>query len=132
MSAVATMIALSLFVGLVALLIAFQVTLALGTPWGRLAWGGQHAGKLPLGYRIASAASILVYGFIAALALDAGGAINLFPSGFSHIAMWVVFGYLTLGTLMNALSRSKPERFVMTPVALSLAFLALIIATHPK
>lgn len=46
--------------------------------------------------------------------------------------MWVVFGYLTLGTLMNALSRSKPERFVMTPVALSLAFLALIIATHPK
>ena len=40
----------------------------------------------------------------------------------------MVFGYLTLGVVMNAISRSKPERYAMTPVALALALLALLIA----
>ena len=42
--------------------------------------------------------------------------------------MWVVVGFLTLGVLMNGISRSRPERFVMTPVVLVLALLALAIA----
>ena len=34
---------------------AFQVSLAAGTPWGRLAWGGSHEGVLPTDLRVASA-----------------------------------------------------------------------------
>lgn len=125
------MITIIAFVALIALLALFQLALAFGVPWGAFAWGGQHPGTLPTGYRIASAASILIYGFIAALALDRTGLIEVFPGAFSPVGMWVVFGYLSLGVLMNAISRSKPERYTMTPVAVALAVLALLIALSP-
>jgi len=51
-----------------------------------------------------------------------------FPSTFSQVGIWVVFGYLTLGVVMNAISPSEAERFAMTSVALALAILALLIA----
>ena len=43
-------------------------------------------------------------------------------------ATYANVGYLALGVLMNAISRSKLERFIMTPVALVLAILALVVA----
>lgn len=119
------------FVAVLVLLVLFQLALAGGAPWGRFAWGGQHPGTLPTGFRIASAFSILVYGFIAVLALDRAGMLDVFPEGFSRIGIWVVFAYLALGVVMNAISRSKPERYLMTPVALVLAVLALLIALSP-
>jgi hypothetical protein len=125
------MITVVVFVAVLVLLALFQLALAFGAPWGRFAWGGQHSGTLPTGYRIASAISILVYGFMAVLALDRAGILDVFPEGFSKVGSWVVFGYLGLGVLMNAISRSKPERYVMTPVALVLAVLALLIALSP-
>ncbi len=42
--------------------------------------------------------------------------------------MWVLTGYFTLGIVLNGISRSKPERNVMTPVSLLLAVLCLIVA----
>lgn len=116
------------FVVVLALLVIFQLALAFGAPWGRFAWGGQNEGTLPVGYRVASAVSTLIYAFLGAVALDRAGVIGMFPQGFSAIAMWVVFGYLALGVLMNLASRSKSERYAMTPVALVLAVLALLIA----
>ncbi|MDI2098304.1 hypothetical protein [Ruicaihuangia caeni] len=116
------------FVAVIGLLTLFQAALALGAPWGRAAWGGQHAGVLPTGYRIGSAVSILVYGFIAVIALARADVVDVLPDGFAQVAMWVVFGFLALGVVMNAISRSRIERAVMTPVALVLAVLALLIA----
>lgn len=125
------MIAALAFVALLGLLSVFQIALAAGAPWGRFAWGGQHPGVLPAGYRIGSAVSLLVYSFIALLALDRAGLLSLFPPGFSQVGMWVAFGLLVLGVLMNAISRSKHERYTATPVALVLAVLALLIAQGP-
>ncbi|MDO8383760.1 MAG: hypothetical protein Q7T17_12390 [Microbacterium sp.] len=118
--------AIALTVVLVALS-AFQLTLALGAPWGHFAWGGQHR-VLPTGLRIGSGVSILVYALIAVVAWDRVGAIDVFPDLFSDIAMWVVFGYFVLGIAMNAISRSKPERYTMVPVVIGLAVLSLLIA----
>lgn len=119
------------FTAVLALLVLFQLALAFGAPWGRFAWGGRHPDTLPVPLRFASAFSVLVYGFIALLALDRTGALELFPAGFSRVGIWVVFAYLALGVAMNAISRSKPERYSMTPVALVLAVLALLIALSP-
>ena len=118
------MIAALVFVVVLALLGAFQVALALGAPWGRFAWGAQHPDVLPTGYRVASGASVLVCGLLALVSLDLAGVSDVFPNAFSRVAIWVVFGVLALGVLMNAISRSKPERLAMTPVALLLAGLA--------
>lgn len=122
------MIPAIVFVAVSGLLVVFQLALAFGAPWGRFAWGGQHPGVLPVGYRIASAFSVLVYAFLATVIFDRAAVIVLYPEGFSPVAAWVVFAFLALGVLLNLISRSKPERFLMTPVALVLAVLALLVA----
>lgn len=72
--------------------------------------------------------SILIYALIALIAWDRVGAIDVFPHLVSDVAMWVIFGYFVLGIGMNAISRSKPERYTMVPVVVVLAALSLIIA----
>lgn len=118
--------ALALTVILIGLAI-FQAALALGAPLGHFAWGGQHK-VLPARLRVGSAVSILIYALIDLVAWDRVGAIDLLPDVFSAIAMWVIFAYFTVGILMNAVSRSKPERFTMVPVCLVLAVLSFLIA----
>jgi hypothetical protein len=112
---------------LLALLAAFQLGLALGAPWGRLAWGGQERVLSPK-RRGASAAAIVIYAVVAVIELDRAGVISVLPDLVSVIAAWVVFAYLCIGVLMNLLSRSVPERAVMTPVAAVLAVLSLLVA----
>jgi uncharacterized membrane protein YecN with MAPEG domain len=121
-------VAALLFTAVIALLVLFQLALALGAPWGRFAWGGRNDGVLPRKLRIASAVSIAIYVLLVLPALDLAGIVDVAPAGPSRIAAWVVFAYLALGVLMNAASRSRAERFTMTPVALVLAVLALIVA----
>ncbi|MFE7844285.1 hypothetical protein ACFUTX_03715 [Microbacterium sp. NPDC057407] len=111
-----------------ALLSLFQLALVLGAPIGRFAWGGQHR-VLPARLRIGSAVSILIYALIDLIAWDRVGAVDVFPEPFSEVAMWVVFGYFVLGIGMNAISRSKPERYTMVPVCIVLAALSFVIAT---
>jgi hypothetical protein len=110
-----------------AALAVFQAALILGAPLGRFAWGGQHD-VLPPRLRIGSAVSVVIYALIALIAWDRVGAIDLFPSLFSEVAMWVVFAYFVLGILMNALSRSTSERRVMVPTCIVLAALSFVIA----
>lgn len=117
-----------LFTVILAALVVFQLTLVFGAPIGRFAWGGQHR-VLPRRLRIGSAVSVLIYAFMAVVAFDRLGAIDVFPDGFSVVVMWVIFGYLCLGILLNAVSRSKPERYTMTPVVIVLAVLSLLIAS---
>jgi hypothetical protein len=112
---------------ILAALAAFQLALALGAPIGRFAWGGQHR-VLPTRLRIGSLVSILIYVVIALLALDRAELIDVVPDPVSTVGMWVVFGYFVLGIPLNAISRSRPERYTMTPVVAVLAVLSLLVA----
>lgn len=112
---------------LLAVLAVFQLALAFGAPIGRFAWGGQHR-VLPTKLRIGSGVSILIYVLIAVLALDRAGLVELVPDAVSTVGMWIVFGYFVLGIFMNAISRSKPERFTMAPLSAVLAVLSLLVA----
>lgn len=112
---------------ILALLAVFQLALVLGAPLGRFAWGGTHR-VLPARLRIGSAVSIVIYAVIAVLALDRVGAIDLVPDVVSTVGMWIVFAYFVLGIPLNAMSRSRAERYTMTPVVAVLAVLSLIVA----
>ncbi|MGY2081756.1 hypothetical protein [Modestobacter sp. SYSU DS0657] len=114
-------------VTLLAGLAVFQSALIAGAPLGRFAWGGQHV-VLPRGLRIGSAVAIVLYGVIALFVLQAAGALSVVPRAVSDVVIWVLTGYFVLGVLMNAASRSRPERLVMTPVALALAVVCLLLA----
>lgn len=114
---------------LLAALAVFQVALAAGAPLGSLAWGGKNR-VLPRGLRIASAVSVLLYALFAwiiaaqvARATEFGDFVYETPPAF-----WVLTAYFGLGVVVNLVSRSRPERFVMTPVAAVLCACCLVIA----
>jgi hypothetical protein len=110
-------------------LAVFQGLLAAGLPLGRFAWGGQND-VLPAGLRIGSVVSIVLYAVFAVLILQAAGALDLLPDGVADVAIWVLAGYFVLGIAMNAISRSRPERLVMTPVVGVLAAACLVLAVQ--
>jgi hypothetical protein len=107
---------------LLACLAVFQVLLAAGRPLGRFAWGGQHE-VLPPALRIGSVLSVVSYAVIAWLLWRA-----VVQAGYDGPWMWVLTAFFGVGVLMNAASRSRPERLVMTPVVLVLALSCLLIA----
>ena len=108
----------------------FQAALVSGAPLGRFAWGGQHK-VLPTGLRVGSAVSIVLYGAFGYIALAKAGMVPLLANeAITSVVAWVLAGYFALGVLMNAISRSKPERAVMTPVALVLAAAYLVLAVN--
>ena len=121
------MIAAGVSLLLLAGLAVFQGTLVAGLPLGRFAWGGQHE-VLPPRLRAGSAVSIVLYAVFAVLILEAAGALELLPDGVVAVAIWVLAGYFLLGIGMNAVSRSRPERLVMTPVVALLAASCLALA----
>jgi hypothetical protein len=113
---------------LLAGLTIFQVALIAGAPLGRMAWGGQHR-ILPANLRIGSAVSIGLYALFAYAALAKAGLVPaLISESFTSITVWVMTAYFVLGILMNVISRSKPERLVMTPATAALAALYLVLA----
>jgi hypothetical protein len=113
---------------LLAALTVFQVALIAGAPLGRLAWGGQHR-VLPKGLRIGSAVSVVLYALFAFVIWRAAGhATDVGDVRESYPLIWVLTAYFGIGVLANLASRSRPERAVMTPVALVLAFCCLLIA----
>ena len=108
----------------------FQISLAAGTPLGRFAWGGQHD-VLPSRLRGASIFSVVLYGFFALVALNQAGIITALRPGLAQPLLIAMTVYFFIGIGMNAISRSRPERFVMTPVAAILALTFLIICLRP-
>ncbi|WP_199424556.1 hypothetical protein [Actinotalea solisilvae] len=122
-----TTVAAVVLVVLLALLAAFQVGLASGRPWGRLAWGGGHE-VLPQRLRVASLVSVLLYAVIAGVVADRAGLVDLVPDGVSRVGTWVVVAYLAIGVPINLVSRSRAERAVMTPTVAVLLACALVVA----
>lgn len=121
-------VAMLISLTLLGLLAFFQILLIAGVPIGNFSWGGQHK-ILPLKLRLGSILSIIIYAFIAALIVSQAGVWRIFPEGtFLATSLWVVFGYFVLGIGMNAISRSKAERYTMTPVSLVFAICLFIIA----
>ena len=107
-------------------LAVLQALVAAGRPYGQLVWGGRHR-VLPRGLRIGSAVSVALYALIAAAVLGAAVRAPGVP-GWLHVVVWVLTGYFALGVVVNAASRSRPERLVMTPVCLVLAGCCLVVA----
>ncbi|MGK5113859.1 MULTISPECIES: hypothetical protein [unclassified Geodermatophilus] len=123
------MVAALVGAALLAGLAVFQLLLIAGAPLGRFAWGGRTS-VLPTGLRIGSAVSIALYAVFALVVLQTGGISGVLPGGLAGVAIWALAAYFAVGVAMNAASRSRPERLVMTPVALALAVVCLVLALH--
>jgi len=114
--------------GALALLVCFQIALALGAPLGRAAWGGKHT-TLPTNLRIATVVPVAIYALGAVVVLQrAGYLISSLSHRVAHRSTWVFGAVLVLSALANAASSSDWERFLMAPVALALGLLTFVVA----
>ena len=94
------------------------VLVACGLPLGEFTMGGQHK-ILPEKFRVAAVISVVIQIFAMIIILQAGGFISLWWS--FKITKYICFffaAYLSLNTIMNMLSKSKKEKYVMTPISL--------------
>jgi hypothetical protein len=111
----------------------FQAALALGAPWGDMAYGGRvetTEGVLPSRYRASSAFPFLVLLFAASVILARAEVMSegFLSDGFVRTASWVVASYLVLNTVMNATARTSVERWVMGSATAIAAALSFIVA----
>ena len=111
----------------------YQLALALGAPWGDHAYGGRVEtieGRLPTRYRMMSAAAVPLLLLSAAIILAGAGLVSWFgQDDWVTVAVWVVFGYLVLNTVMNVASSHPVERFGLGSVTLIAAAACFVVAS---
>ena len=109
--------------------VAFQLSLALGAPFGRAALGGAHEGELPTDLRVASVVFAAMWVLAAGVVLRrAGLRVTPLPSPLVRRGAWIVVGVLAVGALLNFASPSPWERFVWGPFSMILAGLCAQVA----
>ena len=94
------------------------VLVACGFPLGEFTMGGQHK-ILPKKLRVAAVISVAIQIFAMIIILQAGGFIPLWLS--FKVTKYICFffaAYLFLNTIMNLISKSRKEKYVMTPLSL--------------
>ena len=94
------------------------VLVACGLPLGEFTMGGQHK-ILPKKLRVVAVISVAIQIFAMIIILQAGGFISLWLS--FKVTKYICFffaAYLSLNTIMNMISKSRKEKYVMTPLSL--------------
>lgn len=94
-----------------------EILLIAGLPLGEFTMGGRYKVLPPL-FRIFAASSVILQLFGAAMILQGGGLMNMWFAGKVIKTICLVFaGFFAVNTVMNLISPSKKEKFVMTPLA---------------
>ena len=103
--------------------------LALGFPYGEFAMGGKYI-VMPKRMRIACGFSVFIQLFAIIILLQTAHIIPLlFSISLTKGICFFFAAYLTLNTIMNLLSNSRKEKWVMAPLALLTAICFWITAT---
>lgn len=114
---------------LAAAVVAFQIALVCGAPFGDITLGGKYRGSLPLRVRVVPAFSAcLLAGFAVVVAARAGLA---FPAlaAVSRTLVWIVVAYCVVGVFANFFTPSPRERKVWLPVVSLMLLTSVIVAT---
>lgn len=105
----------------------FQLLLAFGYPYGKLAWGGFYK-KLPVSLRIGSGIAILIYGYGIIVLLESSQIVQLINNpelvGYS---VWIFVALFALSTIGNLQSNSESEKRIMTPAGILFCCVCIIV-----
>ena len=94
-----------------------EILLIIGLPLGEFTMGGRYKVLPPL-YRIFAVSSVILQLFGAAMILQGAGLMNMWFSDKNvKIICFVFAGFFAVNTVMNIISPSKKEKYVMTPLA---------------
>ena len=108
--------------------IAFQIALALGAPWGRYAMGGTFPGRFPPRMRVAAAIQAILIALLAVAVLSAAGLVVPDLAARFPWLVWIAVVVSAIAVLLNAISRSAGERRIWVPVASVMLVSSLLVA----
>ena len=98
-------------------IVIMTVLVACGLPLGEFTMGGQHK-ILPKKFRVMAVISVAIQIFAMIIILQAGGFIPLWlPFKVTKYICFFFAAYLSLNTIMNMISKSRKEKYVMTPLS---------------
>lgn len=103
--------------GAFSIVIILSILIICGLPLGELTMGGQYK-VFPPKLRIVLVTQLILQVFFVLIILQMG---ELIPLWFSHnvtkVIGIVMAVYLSLNTVMNLISKSKKEKYIMTPLS---------------
>ena len=105
--------------------IAFQLALVAGAPWGALTQGGASPGVLPAPARsLAAVSALLLLGMVVIVRARA----ELLAAPRLGRLVWLVVAYSVLGVVANAATPSAAERCLWLPVVSVMLVTSLRVA----
>jgi hypothetical protein len=100
------------------IVIVLSILIIIGLPLGELTMGGQYK-VFPKKLRIVLFTQLFLQVFFVIIILQMGGIIPLwFSYNMTRVISICMSIYLSLNALMNLVSKSKKERYIMTPLSL--------------
>ncbi|MCX6139655.1 MAG: hypothetical protein NTX15_02300 [Candidatus Kapabacteria bacterium] len=90
--------------------IAFQIALVCGAPWGHLTLGGKFTGALPTKVRAVPVVSAILLAVFTIIVLVRAGLIFPEYQATSRYAIWFPVGYTGLGIVMNSITSAKGRK----------------------
>lgn len=107
----------------------FQLALVLGAPLGEYAFGGQRAGVLPPGFRVASFFSMVFALAIAGHYLAQLGVLTpMLAPDLNQVVNWGLVGFAGLSAIANNITRSQKEKRLWGGPTVATLIAAVIIA----
>lgn len=117
-----------LYAAATALVVAFQLALAAGAPWGDRAMGGRFPGRFPPALRIGALVQGVGLGLLALVVLDAASVVALGWTAAHPWLPWLPVVVSVASAVMNAASRSAAERRTWLPVGIVMVLSSLVVA----
>ena len=100
------------------IMVVLSILIICGLPLGELTMGGQYR-VFPKKLRLVLITQLVIQIFFVIVLLQNGGFISLWLSAKTTKIIGIVMAvYLSLNTVMCFISKSKKEKYVMTPLAL--------------
>ncbi|MBK7200105.1 hypothetical protein [Candidatus Amarolinea dominans] len=108
--------------------VAFQIALAAGAPWGAFAMGGAFPGQFPPALRIAALVQAALLLAMAAVVLARAEVMLPKWSRVSRWLIWFVVAFAALSLVLNLITPSADERAIWAPTAFLLLISSGIVA----
>ena len=108
--------------------VAFQIALAAGAPWGAYAMGGGAPGQFPPVLRIGAVIQAVLLAGMAAVILARAGLILHGWSRVTHWLVWIVVALTAFSLVLNLITPSAGERAIWAPTLAVLLLSSLIVA----
>lgn len=108
--------------------VAFQIALAAGAPWGAYAMGGAFPGQFPPELRVAAIVqAVLLLGLTGVVLARAGLALSSWSRA-ARWLIWIVVAFAAISFLLNLITPSAGERAIWAPIAFLLLLSSAIVA----